>query len=74
MAFDISSNPEVVINNETGYLIPLNDVNSFADKIEFLYKNPEIRRLMGQKGRNFAIDTFDSQKTQKEICNYLLSI
>ncbi|OBX24510.1 glycosyltransferase involved in cell wall biosynthesis [Gelidibacter algens] len=72
VAFNVSSNPEVVINNETGFLTPLNDVHLFADKIEYLYNNPEIRKEMGLKGYNFAINTFDSTKTQTAIAKYLI--
>jgi glycosyltransferase involved in cell wall biosynthesis len=72
VAFDVASIPEVVINNETGFLTPLNDVHLFADKIEYLYNNPEIRKEMGSKGYNFAINTFDSTKTQTAIAKYLI--
>lgn len=72
VAFDISSNPEVVINNKTGLLTPLNDVQLFSDKIEFLYNNPEIRLEMGLSGYDFALNTFDSQKTQRAIADYLI--
>lgn len=72
IAFDVSSNPEVVIDNETGFLTPLNDVLLFADKIEFLYNNSDRRKEMGLKGYDFAINTFDSRKTQSAIAKYLI--
>lgn len=72
IAFDVASIPEIVINNKTGFLTPLNDIKQFADKIEFLYKHPEVRNEMGLKGYEFATTTFDSQKILSDIANYLL--
>lgn len=72
VAFNVASIPEVVLDNETGFLTPLNDLQLFADKIEFLYHNPEIRKDMGLKGHNYAVNTFDSKKIQRAIANYLI--
>lgn len=74
VAFDVASIPEVVVANETGFLTPLNDVQLFADKIEVLYHNPELRKEMGLKGFNFATNTFDSTKIQSDIAKYLSDV
>jgi len=34
-----------------GFLCPLGNVNSFAEKINFLADNPELRREMGEYNR-----------------------
>lgn len=73
VAFNISSNPEVVKNNETGFLTPLNDIKLFADKIEYLGKHPEILKDMGVSGFNFVTNTFDSKITQEKIKNYIIN-
>lgn len=72
VAFNVSSNPEVIINNKTGFLTPINDIQQFADKVEVLCNNPDLRKNMGLEGYQFAINTFDSQKTQKAISDYLI--
>lgn len=72
VAFDVSSNPEVVIDNETGFLTPVNEVKLFADKIEYLYKNPDLRKEMGHRGYQNAIATFDSHKILNAISDYLI--
>lgn len=71
VAFNVASIPEVVIDNETGFLTPLNDLQLFADKIELLYNNPQLRKDMGVKGYNYATATFDNRKTQRAMANYL---
>lgn len=71
IAFNVSSNPELVINNETGYLIPLNDVSAFANKIEHLYQNPNEQIEMGIKGFNYVKSNFNKNGQLKKIEDYL---
>ena len=42
---------EMIVNGENGYLVPLNDVDSFAEKLRFLMLDEGLRRKMGQKAR-----------------------
>jgi len=53
---------DVVIHNETGLLVPVKDSESLANAIEFLILNPEIRKLMGKKGRMRAEKYFSIQR------------
>jgi len=43
--------PEVVIDGESGFLVPERDVDALAEKLEFLVSNPDLWKQMGQKGR-----------------------
>ncbi len=72
IAFNTSSNPEVVKNNISGFLTPLNDINIFADKVEYLKNNPTKMNEMGFNGYQNTLDTFDSKKNQKLIEEYLV--
>lgn len=45
--------PEVVINGESGYLVPERNVDVLAERLEFLISNPHIWGEMGQKGREY---------------------
>jgi len=61
VAFNISSNPEIVANNETGYLIDSFDINAMAAKVELLINNQLLCSEMGKKGyervkQEFSID------------------
>lgn len=60
--------PEVVIDGETGYLVPRQNATALAEKIELLINQPEIRVKMGIAGRNrfdalFTIDKFENRLT-----------
>ncbi len=72
VAFDCSSNPEVVVDGSTGFLTPVDDVQAFADKVQYLAEHPKQRKDMGQRGFAFASEKFDNEIIQKKIVNYLV--
>lgn len=72
IAFDCSSNPEVVVDGSTGFLTPVDDVEAFADKVQYLAEHPKQRIEMGQKGFAFAHENFDNEIIQKKVVNYLV--
>jgi glycosyltransferase involved in cell wall biosynthesis len=71
VAFDISSNPELISNNETGCLIPFDDREAFADALEDLIKNREKRIIFGEAGLKIVETKFNFDKNVKEAVNFL---
>lgn len=51
VATNCSSLPELIDNGKGGFLCPIGDVEAFAEKINFLAENPELRREMGEYNR-----------------------
>lgn len=51
VATNCSSLPELIDNGKGGFLCPIGDVGAFAEKINFLAENPELRQEMGQYNR-----------------------
>ena len=51
VATDCSSLPELIDDGKGGFLCPLGDVDVFAEKINFLAENPQLRREMGEYNR-----------------------
>ncbi len=45
---------DTVIDGENGFLIPIKDAESLAEKIELLVNNAELRQQMGKKSREYA--------------------
>ena len=43
--------PEIIDDNETGYLVNKQDSVDLANKIQQLIENPSLRKSMGEKGR-----------------------
>ena len=73
VAFDVSSNPELVINGQTGFLVEQDNITSFADAVEQLYHNPELSKQMGAQGAAHVKTNFDKSKNLKEIETYLVN-
>ena len=68
--------PEVVLDGESGFLVPERDVNALAKKLEYLVVHPGIWSEMGRAGRKFIEVRYDIQKLNQrlvEICKALLT-
>ncbi|KKL78136.1 hypothetical protein LCGC14_2027830, partial [marine sediment metagenome] len=72
VAFDCSSNPEVIVSGSTGLLSPVDDLTAFADNVEYLIAHPNKRKAMGSAGFAFANEQFDSERIQEKLVNYLV--
>lgn len=48
---DLGGIPEMIDDGETGYLIPRNEPKKFANRLGALIDNPELRKIMGEKGK-----------------------
>lgn len=51
VASDCSSIPELIDNGKGGFLCPVGDARAFAEKINLLAENPELRKEMGEYNR-----------------------
>ena len=58
-----------IINNKTGFLVPLKDPISLADTIENLIKDKNLQQLMGKAGRVLALNKFDLKIIIPQIVN-----
>lgn len=49
---------DLISNNENGYLIPVNDMNSLVDKLDFLANNANVRNSIGNEAEKVR-DKYD---------------
>lgn len=61
---------DVMIDNETGYIVPKNNARIFADKLLILIENEALRNEMGQKGWSFVKERFHFERLVKDMENY----
>jgi glycosyltransferase involved in cell wall biosynthesis len=59
IATDIPGCREALVDQISGYLVPVKDSQSLAGKIELLLKDAGLRRQMGVNGRELAKRNFD---------------
>jgi glycosyltransferase involved in cell wall biosynthesis len=72
LAFDISSNPELVKDGENGYLIPPYDIDLFTSKIETLASSKALREKMGDKAYHFAKANFEASQQFQKFLNFVI--
>jgi glycosyltransferase involved in cell wall biosynthesis len=65
VATDVGGIPDVVANGTTGFLVPARDGRAMADKLQSLVEDPDLRRRMGDAGRERAFELFSPQKLAK---------
>ena len=58
---------ETVADGETGFLVPLDDVEAFADRLCRLIDDPELRRRMGEAGRAWVEAHFDEDVIVEDL-------
>jgi len=66
IASNSSSLKELVINNQTGYLVEQGNLQQWQEKVEKLVKDENLRKKMGKKARKFS-QNFSWYKTGREI-------
>lgn len=68
---DVGGNADVVIDGETGYLVPVDDEEALAERLGRLIHNPELRTQLGQNAKTLAESKFDLEKNAAAIVEYL---
>lgn len=63
VATSVGGNPEIVVENETGRLVPPRQPETLASAIIDMCRRPDRWRAMGQRGRQRVEDSFDVRKT-----------
>ncbi len=61
-ASEVSSIPEIVVDGETGYLVPADDVDRFADATGALLADPTLRASFGEAALERARSEFSVER------------
>ncbi|MCF8332111.1 MAG: glycosyltransferase family 4 protein [Bacteroidales bacterium] len=67
LAFDVSSNPEIIKDGENGYLVPFEDIHKLKEKIIELAGNPQMRKRMSQQAKAYALEHFSLSNSVKKL-------
>ena len=58
VATDVGGNNDLVVDGETGYLVPVGDHGALAGRVRQLLDDPGLRRRLGEAGRQRVEDRF----------------
>jgi len=67
VATDAGGIPEIVLDGETGFLVPPGDVRALAEKIAALLAAPEAAEAMGRRGRARVQAHFTAAQMARQI-------
>ena len=59
VAFNMSSSPEIVTEDETGFLVKYHDIEMFSQKTQLLIQDEALRRQFGENGKKSVIKRFN---------------
>jgi len=69
---EVSGVPEIIINNQTGLVVPPRDEKSLSKAMISLLQNPEDQKRFAQNGRELVEKKFDIKKNVKELADILI--
>jgi glycosyltransferase involved in cell wall biosynthesis len=67
ISYDIDGAREVVVSDETGYLLPPKSVDAMSEAILRLAADPSLRERLGAEGRRRCVERFDHQRMTRSI-------
>ena len=67
IASDTGANPELIQNNESGFLYSYGDVQQLSDKIRMVMEAPELIAEYGKAARFVAVNRFSMQRHVREV-------
>jgi colanic acid/amylovoran biosynthesis glycosyltransferase len=74
IATDVGSSAKLIIEGESGFIVPPEDVDAIADKLEYLVGNPHIWQDMGQKGRSHIQNNYDIKVLNKRLVDICVGL
>lgn len=66
VATNVGGTPEVIVDNQTGLLIPPANPHAISETIQYLFHRPYTRKIMGQSGRNRVFQHFTTSRMVQE--------
>lgn len=74
VATNVDGNKEVVIDGETGFLVPLHEPEEMKRKIIYLLNNKQTAETMGQKARQLVQNKFSLSQMIKKLENAYIDL
>ncbi len=62
--------PEVMVDGETGFLLPVGDVEAFAARLDAIVEEPDRYRSLGERGSERARALFSAERIVGEYVDY----
>jgi glycosyltransferase involved in cell wall biosynthesis len=74
IATNVPGPSDIIVDGETGFLVPPGDIKVMAERIIYLLDNPQVAKRMGEAGRKRVEQLFNIQDTVKKIQELYLQV
>ena len=71
VATNVGGIPEIMKDNETGFLVEKGDADNWIEKLSLLINDEQKRKIMGEAGRKFIEENFSWNTIAKEFLKIL---
>lgn len=69
IATGVGAIPEVVVENETGFIVPPADPETLAQRMACLITDDQLRQRMGRRGRSRVVSQFSMDRVVPQMVN-----
>ena len=73
VASNVGGIPEIIRDNETGYLCEIDNIDEWVEKIRFFLDNPNIASMFGKRAREYVLKKFDWDRLAESFVETLKS-
>ena len=73
VASNVGGIPEIIRDNETGYLCEIDNIDQWVEKIRFFLDNPNIASMFGKRAREYVLKKFDWDRLAESFVETLSS-
>lgn len=74
IATDVGGTRELVVDNQTGFIVPSKDARSIANAIEKIIQQPQKAKAMGEQARNRVRERFSIEASATKTSELFLSL
>lgn len=67
VATNVGGVPEMVIDGETGFVVPIGDSDGLGEKMAVVLKNPDLMEAMGKKAQELSLSRYGIQRLVSDL-------
>jgi glycosyltransferase involved in cell wall biosynthesis len=69
VAFDDCGQRDIIIDGINGFLVPIGDTNTMAERVCQILKDPKLKKKLGEEGKRIAKEKFSKKVLLKKLMN-----
>jgi glycosyltransferase involved in cell wall biosynthesis len=74
VATRVAGIPEIVLDGETGFLMPTGDVPALTESLRRLIEGPDLRARMGERAVAVVSERFDAERNAMRLLELLKGV